>query len=127
MGSTAGKGPGEIVAWRPSWRVVSCDGSMNLASGRESADRTPALGGGGKDGSCRGPTVAARRSSPWPPTASPAGPAAGRIRSESRRRLHAGEDRCRVGRGRCRRPGELATFVVLWQGCERPTQELVHV
>src|SRR5579864_7953808 len=47
MGSTAGKGPGEIVAWRPSWRVVSCDGSMNLASGRESADRTPALGGGG--------------------------------------------------------------------------------
>jgi hypothetical protein len=28
MGGTAGKGQGEIVACRASWRVVSCDGLM---------------------------------------------------------------------------------------------------
>src|SRR6202158_3582476 len=34
LGGTAGKGRGEIVAWRASWRVVFCDRLMQPASGR---------------------------------------------------------------------------------------------
>jgi hypothetical protein len=34
MGGAAGKGPGEIVVCRASWRVVFFDGLMKLTSGR---------------------------------------------------------------------------------------------
>src|SRR5713226_3625342 len=48
VGGTAGKGLGEIVACRASWRVVFCDGLMQLAAGRttrlESSVLTPPRG-----------------------------------------------------------------------------------
>ena len=44
LGGTAGKGPGEIVACRASWRVVFCDGLMQLASGRATRLESSVLG-----------------------------------------------------------------------------------
>jgi hypothetical protein len=44
FGGTAGKGPVEIVACRAFWRVVFCDGLMQLASGRATRPLAPPRG-----------------------------------------------------------------------------------
>jgi hypothetical protein len=95
VGGTAGKGPGEIVARRASWRIVFCDGLIQSASGRatrlessvlapprrESPRRPPAhptqawaMEGAAPDGN-RGPNRGRpRRYAPLPPPAAAPGP-----------------------------------------------------